>query len=312
MMQMIHSIFTRGCLTAASLFVLALPTAVYAKEDKAPLVLQPASPWNLDYADDSCRLARIFGEAEQKTAFYIERYAPGDRFFLVVAGSTVAGSRPIKTELSFGPGGRTHTADGQTGTFGDYGPALLESGMALMPLSNDGKIYRFDAEEIAADPQILKQEILPAQEASIEWLQIERGSKQPVRLALGSMDKPMAAMRACTDQLLTAWGIDVEAHNGLTRRVTPRADPGGWLTSSDYPSGLAQNGVQGLVRPRLSVGTDGVPTQCYIQRSTQPEGFDKAVCAALMKKARFNPALDAAGQPLASYWQSTVRFEIGR
>lgn len=285
----------------------------FAKDDEAPLVLEPSSHWNLDYADDSCRLARIFGEGDDKVAFYIERYEPGDRFFLMVAGKALEGNRRANAEFSFGPGGKTREGEGETGTFGEYDPALFEGAMALMPLSDDkdDDSYRgFNAEEFAADTNVLGQELLPDQEAAIEWLQISRGSKQPVRLALGSMGQPMSAMRACTDELLTSWGVDIAAHGSLTRRATPTRSPSRWMSTSDYPTELLRKGMQGLVQVRLSVGADGQPTQCHIQRSTRPEGFDTAVCAALMRKARFDPALDAGGRPIASFWRTSVRFDI--
>lgn len=288
----------------------------FAKDDEAPLVLEPSSHWNLDYADDSCRLARIFGEGDDKVAFYIERYEPGDRFFLMVAGEPLNGSTRANAKFSFGPNGKEREGTGEMGAFGAYAPALFESNMALMPLSDDNEDYNalksFDAEEIAADTDVLGQELSSAQEASIEWLDIQRRSKRAVRLALGSMGEPMNAMRTCSQQLLTDWGIDVDAHKGLTRRVTPTRNPGRWMSPSDYPTGLLRKGMQGLVQVRISVGTDGKPTQCHIQKSTRPQGFDDAVCDALMRKARFDPALDKDGKPLASYWRTSVRFDIPR
>jgi TonB family protein len=61
---------------------------------------------------------------------------------------------------------------------------------------------------------------------------------------------------------------------------------------------------------RLSVDARGKVSDCHIQRSTRPEGFDEAVCEVLMHRARFKPALDAEGKPMASYYINTVRFII--
>lgn len=303
-------------ITSAAVGIASFATPANAKDEKLPLILMPSSPWNLDYADDSCRLARIFGEGDDKVAFYIERYEPGDRFFLMVAGGPLDGSSRTNARFGFGPNGKEREGTGEMGSFGAYAPALFESNMALMPLSDDNDDYNaltsFDAEKTAADTDVLGQELSAAQEANIEWLEVQRRSKQPVRLALGPMGEPMAAMRTCTQQLLTDWGIDVEAHKGLTRRATPTRNPGRWMSSSDYPTGLLRKGMQGLVQVRLSVGTDGKPTQCHIQKSTRPQGFDDAVCDALMRKARFDPALDKDGKPLASYWRTSVRFDIPR
>ena len=122
----------------------------------------------------------------------------------------------------------------------------------------------------------------------------------------------MAAMRRCTDELLTHWGIDLEQHRHLTRGVRPASNPGNWLNSKDYPTKLLRQGMQGIVQIRLSIDERGKPTACHIQQSTRPAEFDAAVCDGLMRRAEFEPALGAEGEPVPSYWHSSVRFEIGR
>ncbi len=295
-------------------FAIAAPTL--AKDAATPLVLKPATPWQSVWDDDSCRMARIFGEGDDKIAFYLERYEPGDRFFLMAAGSPLAAGRNAQAVFMFGPNGKEKEGDGENGTFGSYKPALFEGNMSLMPLSDDtdeaGEAGEagFDPEAEAADTDVFGQELTPAQEARITYLDIVRKRGRPVRLNLGAMDKPMAALRSCMDELVTSWGIDMDAHRALTRAVAPASSPGRWLTARDYPSQLLQKNMQGLVQFRLMVGTDGKPTGCHIQRSTRPEGFDKAVCNGLMRRAEFEPALGSDGTPVASFWRSSVRFDI--
>lgn len=296
-------------------------SVVSANDEEEPLVLEPASSWHMEYADDSCRLLRMFGEDEDETVFFIERYEPGDTFFMLVAGEAVR-NRPAVIGLTrqarrhevdpvfrFGPHGYEYDGPSQDGTFGESPAAMVSTMQLVAPIrpAGEDEEERFDPTEEALDTDIFGQEISAAQEAAISWLEI-RGAGQPVRIALGSMGAPMAAMRKGTDELLTHWGIDLEAHRGLTRAVAPKSDPGNWVRTSDYPTDLMYRGAQGLVQFRLSVDADGAPTQCHIQKSTRPEGFDNAVCDALMRRASFEPALDANGQPIASYWRNTVRF----
>lgn len=313
----IHKSIGLGCVAMCAM----LSGVVSASDEDDPLVLEPTSPWRLEYAEDSCRLLRIFGEGDDKTVFFIERYEPGDSFFMLVAAKTLRTTRVIGRtrqalqrrngpDFHFGPHGYEHDGPSQAGTFGDS-PAAMVSGMRLVaPTDPEDEDDKFDPAEAALDTDIFEQDVPAAQEAAIFWLEVRQGRSRPVRLALGSMGAPMAAMRTCTDELLTHWGIDLEAHRGLTRAVAPKSDPGHWVRSSDYPTDLLFRGAQGLVQFRLSVGADGAPTQCHIQTSTRPEGFDKAVCDALMRRASFEPALDANGEPIASYWRSSVRFEM--
>jgi len=199
----------------------------------------------------------------------------------------------------------------QSGDMAEFGPAIM-SGMTLLPTARDQRgerpAKRYDPDEEARNTEIFGQELTADQEATIEWLEVRRGRLRAVRFMLGSMRKPMAAMRACTDELMTHWGIDLDAHRGLTRAAAPKSNPGDWISSRDYPRDLLRKGAQGLVQFRLSISAEGMPTQCHIQQSTRPEGFDKAVCETLMRRARFEPALGANGQPIASFWRSAVRF----
>lgn len=291
--------------------LLAQSSAVVADDGKAPLVLEPSAPWHVNYANDSCRLARIFGEGESKAAVYLERYEPGDSFFLVAAGKRLAGRDKLNSRFEFGPGGMVVEDGEQVGDMAEFGPAIM-SGMTLLPTSQDERgerrTKRYDPNEEAQNTEIFEQELTADQEAAIEWLEVRRGKLPAVRFMLGSMRKPMAAMRACTDELMTHWGIDLDAHRNLTRAAAPESNPGDWIDSGDYPRDLLRKGAQGLVQFRLSVSAEGMPTQCHIQQSTRPEGFDKAVCETLMRRARFEPALGADGQPIASFWRSAVRF----
>lgn len=291
---------------AAALFV-----SPAAAQD-APLVLQPSSDWHMEYADDSCRLARQFGDGENASIFYIERYEPGDQFFLLVGGAPFAGRAHRNDVVRFGPDGNEQKGFIPEGELGDYKPALVLTVMQLLsdPAEKADSRARFNREAIASNTDVFGQKASPADENRISWFEVARHQGVPVRLMLGAMGEPLAAMRKCTDELLAHWGVDLPAHRGLTRAVAPRANPANWVTSSDYPSKLLIKGEQGIVQFRLSIDANGRPTQCHIQRSTRPEGFDKAVCNALMRRGRFDPALDADGQPIASYWRSTVRFVV--
>lgn len=278
------------------------------------VVLEPSSSWNLDYADESCRLMRVFGEGEDETAFYIERYGPDDEFSMVVAGKPIAkvASRDGRHDynLRFGPFEDAREQLGLRGDLGERKPALIMTGVAFAEYPEGERSSRFDPVERARDIRPFEQKISFEREDRIEWLDIARDRRAPLRLALGPMGPPMAAMRKCTDDMAQGWGIDLAAHEELTRPVVPTENPGRWLNSNDYPRALWARGIQGLVQLRLSVGADGVPTQCHIQRSTRPQEFDDISCKRLMQRARFEPALGAEGEAIASFYRATIRFQM--
>ncbi|MBD3814097.1 MAG: TonB family protein [Betaproteobacteria bacterium] len=272
---------------------------------KEPLVLEPSSQWMVNYGDDSCRLARTFGTGDAQIAFYLEDYGTTSSFQLVVAGSPLRRAKNyLGLYYQFGPSQLRQRSEPLIGTLGQYDPSFIISTGRFAPLSE---------EELAAKREnrdVPEKVLSPSEEESIVWLGLGTKSDDIVRLDLGPMKTPMDSLRTCNDELLTHWGIDVDAHRTLSREVVPLGNPGTWVTPKDYPTGMLRKGQPGLVQVRLMVDPVGKPSSCHIQQSTRPQEFDDAVCAALMRRAMFEPALDAGGRPIASYWQSSVRFQI--
>ncbi|MCR2834373.1 energy transducer TonB [Parerythrobacter lacustris] len=301
-------------LKAAVLFgtaalALSAPASVEAKIVR----LAPSGPWSMNYADDSCRLSRLFGEGEERVAFYIERYGPGDRFHMVVAGEALGKSPRPETRVQFGAQDAGYDYVPSLGELVEYSPALIftaaypsaqraETGFAR----KSGK----EKYEDFIDPRIFAHDVTDQQLAAIEWVAFERTGGHRVELEMPQFGQAMKSMQTCTEELVSHWNIDVEAHRSLTKLPAPENSPGGWIRSSDYPRELLYGGYQGIVQFRLSVDTTGKATACHIQNSTRPEGFDKIVCEKIMKRARFEPALDKDGRPIASFYRNTVRFLI--
>ncbi|MBB3034315.1 energy transducer TonB [Alteriqipengyuania lutimaris] len=279
-------------------------------------MFEPSSHWNLEYAASSCRLARIFGEGDDRIVLALDRFGPGGGFQMIVAGKEVrrltTGDSIIEVETRFGPYEEAMETDAFAGDLGEFKPALIIAGTGLGPdpeQADDEEYAWDDPANYDVDP--LDEEKLIAREAKAEWISISRG-RRIVYLATGPMGAPLAALRKCSDDLLGDWGVDLEEHRSLTRRAMPTSDPARWILSSDYPRGLLIQGAQGIVRFRLTVDTDGSPLQCSIQGSTRPEGFETASCDALMRRAEFAPALDAQGNPVKSYYTGSVRFQLAR
>ena len=122
------------------------------------------------------------------------------------------------------------------------------------------------------------------------------------------MAKPLASLRECSWATVKLWGLDVDQQKRLTRRAEPKGHTTDWFNVDDYPPKMFKAGHQGIVNFRMIIDETGEPLSCHIQESTRPKDFDDAVCKAVMKRARFEPALDAQGKPVASYWRQTVRF----
>lgn len=288
---------------------LALTVALVApaSEAKQPLRLSPSSKWHVNYAPDSCRLARAFGTGDDEVLLLLDRFQPGPRVHMTLVGEPLkVRSDNRRITLRFGP--NDPPFDKQ------FTPATVDGGRAALVLSGGLYISGYDPSwaEVEGDDDGTRPlpVVDPALYGAIRDLELRIPGKQAVVLETGSMLDAERVLAACTDDLLRGWNIDVPAHRTLSRRVAPVGSPGKWMNSSDYPADMWIRGNQALVFFRLVVDAEGKPASCHIQQSTRPQAFDDAVCNGLMKRASFTPALDAAGRPIASYYLNSVRFKM--
>jgi protein TonB len=85
----------------------------------------------------------------------------------------------------------------------------------------------------------------------------------------------------------------------------------GLFSTDDYPASAARDEAQGTAVASISVGTDGRVTGCSITRSTGNSALDQATCNILRRRARFTPAKDQNGQPVADTVTSPpIRWQL--
>jgi hypothetical protein len=276
-----------------------LPHAAQAAEQ----VLEPQDKWVLNYAEDSCRLARSFGQGDAKVILILDQFQPGGWLDVSLVGKRFRWLGPNRVNLSstFGPGlqsGAYH--DAIMGTVGPDNIPILMSGPR--DLLNRSVVHEGSGEE---DNNLA---ITAAQEAAVTELSIAASGMRRLTLHTGSMGAPLGAMSKCMADFVKAWGLDPVQQAALSRRVVPASKPGSWLLGDDYPKDALYKGASAIVQFRLMVGADGIPTGCHIQQATNSPEFIKLTCDLLMKRARFAPALDSVGKPVASYFIHSVRW----
>lgn len=88
----------------------------------------------------------------------------------------------------------------------------------------------------------------------------------------------------------------------------PLPDPNGdlWVTEADYPVAARRGNMEGSVRVELHISDIGCPTKCLVVESSGHGVLDNETCALMMRRARYKPALDADGRPIASV--TTLKF----
>lgn len=95
------------------------------------------------------------------------------------------------------------------------------------------------------------------------------------------------------------------------RAVEPR-DMERWARriGSDYPSRALQREEQGTVGFRVTVGTNGRVEACEVTSSSGSSDLDRAACQGMRRFARFDPALNDAGEPIVSTWSSSLAYRL--
>lgn len=90
----------------------------------------------------------------------------------------------------------------------------------------------------------------------------------------------------------------------------PKGNPGTWATANDYPSRALQQEREGTTGFSVTVGPDGRVADCVITESSGSSDIDEATCSNVQRRARFEPALDANGNPTTGKYANRVRWQI--
>jgi len=255
----------------------------------------PEGNWKIAKYDDKCRLSRTFGTGEDATRLIIEKGGTEPTFNLILIGERVSNPSGAVVSVQFGP---DETAFGRT-----YATAKTRKGDAVILMYGASFTVSIPDEDGGYTIERLKGERL----AAIEYLQIERARLDPFRLMVGNLSTVMESLETCTQALAGTLAV---ADTGESKQAEPKGRQSRWLVSADYPPMMVNYEQGGAVTYRLTVNKAGKPTFCTIISSTTPQMFDDTVCAKVLERAEFTPALDWEGNPKTSYWFGSVRFVI--
>ncbi|MEM7667010.1 MAG: energy transducer TonB [Pseudomonadota bacterium] len=97
----------------------------------------------------------------------------------------------------------------------------------------------------------------------------------------------------------------------LARGAQPRGQSR-WARriSENYPSRALREEVEGNVGVRVSVGPDGRVAGCSVTSSSGSSVLDDAACKGMQRYARFEPALDAGGNPTTGSYSTRITYRL--
>ncbi|RGP41797.1 hypothetical protein BPTFM16_02106 [Altererythrobacter insulae] len=289
--------------TIFSLLLAASPIAVLANVndgaiDDDTVVLSPSSEWRLREMDDRCRLSRRFGEGENRTTLWLDQGGAEPFYNVTLIGRPFRHLYGQFTRVRFGPDEARSTRGYISAKSSTGRPVMVMYGIQVAPQERNPE----DAMQPIA-------EIGREREEAITQLHIANAVVDPVLLEIGAMAEPLERLRTCAKLLGARLTIASMATNDKARGAVP-VDQDTWSKYIKYPDYLLRSRVVGEVRIRLTVAPSGKAVNCQVTGSSSPQVFDDEVCFALIKHARFEPALDLEGQPTTSYYTQEVIFSI--
>lgn len=275
-----------GFLAAAALF--SVNALAGETEQDLGIALDAGSDWQMDYADNSCKLARKFGTDGNDVFLVIESSVPGDIVNVTVFGPCVAPPANGKAKFTAFPNGETREAIAGSARTPDGKTAMV---LYRVPLTTDGQPRNGRGQasnlEFAATVELL----------SIGDLQFRTGP----------LDKPLRALQSCIDDLLATRGLSPAERANF---AVPKGDPSTWLTPADLPLAIVRPGRAVSVLFRMNVDTTGKPIDFVVIKGSDSQILDREVRKIMMRRARFYPILDAEAKPATGVWVSRVRFSF--
>lgn len=280
----------------------AIAVATPASARSAEIVLEPSTLWNVDYGDEKCRLARLFGEGEDKTILFMEQWGPDERFGFSVAGPAFNRFRSrSKTEIKFFDQRVAFETEPFTGDVEGFGRAVIHANFSL---GNGNEFSREIGEVQYGLPQI---ETEIAKQA--KYVAFKQGNRT-VKLETGPLHEAFTVLNQCSHQRLVDWGLDLDKHLTIKQMPLWRNEKkiAGQIASI-YPTRALREGESAIFRMRVLVNEDGSISDCKIYESTITEALQSPACDK-MKGAEFDPALDAEGRPVKSFYQTTIIYRV--
>lgn len=292
----------RSILGLAMAMIIVQPAKLSAQSEALEAAKQ-TGPWRLDAGEQKCRLAAVYGDAPDGHVLFIEQDQPGSAVGFAI------GSRSLRSldwgdtvALKFGTLPAFEINRYARGKVGDYRPAILIASRSLdadLPnsQSDDAKVQGLDR--------------IPVERfEGMDELQVIQDGETHLALALPKLSNALEALNRCAEGFITFWGLDLEKHRTMTRKVKfTNLERVARDLQSKYPSRAIRSGEQGVVRFLVIVDKEGRVTDCRQSDVTALQDLDSPACKA-MHKARFEPALDESGNAMKSYYASQIRYVL--
>ena len=255
----------------------------------AAVPLQPTGKWTMVYTPTSCEAKRRFGDVA--VAIIPGALGESTRVMVEVPGKT-SQARQYPAIVNPGDGG---------------GAAKATALLFPMKAKTSRGVYM-------VLPNALVERILTSGRMDFEVgnqrVHIAANSAR-ASLALGKTEPLRKALEICMADLRTQWGMVGGKLPKPAIASYAQGDVRGIFKSEDYPEDAMDANQSGSTRFLLMVDKTGSVMDCVVAQSSGVASLDAMGCQVLRERAKFKPAIDAAGKPTVdTYVTPPIRWAI--
>lgn len=263
------------------LLLVASAASILPATPAATAPLQPVGKWVVDYGETACTAARNYG-ADDKTVTLAFRPSPnGTVVRLMVArpgGVSAAYHFDVTTTIT--------------------SERMKTTGLRFQAKKTKKDVIWINFDRAALDGLISAGEI-----------GIKAGTTIDERFALPDIASVLKALDRCNADLRKHWNVD-EAGSRLVQRATSLKPLARLFSASDYPGQAIFERATGATQVMMMVDETGAVKDCMVEETSGIATLDAMSCGVFIERAKFTPALDAAGKPARSVLTSRIVWRM--
>jgi TonB family protein len=260
---------------------LALPAFALLLQAAAPPPLrQPVKGWQLDYGDTACVAIQRYGTPQAPVTLALRPSPSGKIVRAVIAVPGKSGEPhhfPLTTNIA---------------------PAGAMTGLRFASKDRRTNIVWINYQRAALDSLPRAGELAVGGEGIADS-----------RFALPAIAAVLKGLDECDADLRRYWNVD-GAGVALSKPAEPVRPLPDLFTSDDYPHQAWSEDKQGSSLIMMMVDEKGSLKDCMVEETSGIATLDAMACQVLIQRAKFRPALDAAGKPARSVLTRRITWRM--
>jgi hypothetical protein len=320
--------------------VVELWAALASAAGKTSTVLEPTSQWVVDYADNNCRLIRMFGADKDRVRLVFEQVAPHSLMTVMLVGRF-----RLETDnnvLAFEPLANVQISRGQDlnavassdkvvfwpRRLGRGRWGLIPDALATQMRKDDpvGAEISPSAPFDARAPRVKWNDHNWSVEPEEQWqaedaafgaradevtaVVLNPGRSGSISLHTGGLARPLQALEKCASDSLKDWGIDPAVESAVATGAHPVVEANTLFSADDYPRAALQSFKQDNLEVWLDIDAQGRIASCRVISDFASPEINDAICGMVRRKESFIPARTKDGTSVPDFYIQSFVFKL--